>query len=531
MKAKTISSIVCTVVVFAFLVIGALQNISLLSKPLEKLNAEEIEYDGFIDEVQEAYTSDEFKNKEFYININGLFASLTGRNIYNDVVKMKNGQMSRVFNNSWDSRTQAKTLGEFNSYLKEIGVDFLYVQAPHKNDLTGDNLPVGVEDITNDNCDSFLANLRNNGIEPLDLRSIISPDAETVDKYFYKTDHHWNNDGAFVAYGQILSVLKEKFPEENIDMSYADINNWETTVYEDRFLGSLGKRVGIYYGGVDDYKLYLPMFETDMIFSTRQGTTIFRKGTFAEANVLKERYLEGEVNYFGDNTYCSYVGGDYPLVHYKNLLVENGLKVLVIKDSFTLPVQAFLSTAVSEMDVVDSRYFKDYSIAEYVELTRPDIVVMMVNPSVIADNVYYNSLNVNSAKEQQEASVKNLIYELDSVNITSPEEREFGYKVVFKDLEYNTKYVLTAEDFDIITGDVKGVTFSLYNSKTQRSYTSETFCMDTDCRDEGYVWSFVTPQSGEGQLQIIMYSGVAGDAGGNHLVANGLELFAMRKPE
>lgn len=531
MKFKSISMLCCTVAVFAFIVVGALQNISLLQAPLEKLSGGEIEFDAFIDEVQNAYKSDEFTNKDFYININGLFASLTGRNLYNEVVKLNNGQLSNSIATKWNSANQAKTLAEFSDFLENGGIEFLYVQAPHKTDLSGENMPVGLVNTSNENADAFLKNLSEKGVETLDLRPILAPDAETAKKYFYNTDHHWNNDGAFLAYGEILSALNEKFPEANIDMSYADESNWETTVYEDRFLGSLGKRVGIYFGGVDDYKLYTPKFETDMYFSVNQKRTIFQKGDFVTANVLKDKYLTNTPDYFAENTYCTYIGGDYPLVQHRNSLVKNGLKVLIIKDSFTLPIQAFLSTAVQEIDVLDPRHFKNISIAEYAELTQPDIVIMMTNPSVMTDSKYYNGINVAAAKEQQKATVSEKIASLSEINLKSTEGSNYTHHTAFEGLSFNTKYTLTVKDLKQLEGDAETVTFALYNKTTKNVVITKSFCFEYDRGENGFEWSFVTPEKADGELEVLMYSGLAGDAGGNHIVATELELFEMKTPK
>ncbi|MTM42708.1 hypothetical protein GMA50_06240, partial [Turicibacter sanguinis] len=68
-------------------------------------------------------------------------------------------------------------------------------------------------------------------------------------------------------------------------------------------------------------------------------------------------------------------------VRIKNNLYENGPKILMIKDSFMLPLAAFLSTTVGEMKLIDLRYYEGGSLYELVPMYQPDIVLVSVSPS------------------------------------------------------------------------------------------------------------------------------------------------------
>ena len=85
------------------------------------------------------------------------------------------------------------------------------------------------------------------------------------------------------------------------------------------------------------------------------------------------------------------MGGDYPLVRHRNELAPNGISVLLIKDSFSIPVQAFLSCSVACLDVIDPRYLRGERVEDYLHAGAYDAVVMMINPSVYEDG-HYRSL-------------------------------------------------------------------------------------------------------------------------------------------
>lgn len=80
-----------------------------------------------------------------------------------------------------------------------------------------------------------------------------------------------------------------------------------------------------------------------------------------------------------------YIGGDYSLNIIKNNLSPNDKKVLLIRDSFGCAFTPFLSLICSELDTVDFRYYKQGSIIDYIEESKPDIVIALFNPSGIQE--------------------------------------------------------------------------------------------------------------------------------------------------
>ena len=81
----------------------------------------------------------------------------------------------------------------------------------------------------------------------------------------------------------------------------------------------------------------------------------------------------------------AYFGGDYPEVIIKNNTLNNG-KILLIKDSFSLPFAAYLSTVVGEIHMIDLRYYKQQTVLDYIDDYQPDMVIILYNPSVLSDS-------------------------------------------------------------------------------------------------------------------------------------------------
>ena len=77
------------------------------------------------------------------------------------------------------------------------------------------------------------------------------------------------------------------------------------------------------------------------------------------------------------------MGEDYGYVMQRNPNAAGKLKILLIKESFSLPLQAYLSTAFGYVDSVDPRYLENITVKDYIDSVKPDVVLLALNPNVI----------------------------------------------------------------------------------------------------------------------------------------------------
>ena len=501
---------VLAVAVLAVLVLLSAANLKIVKDPLQKFIQNDLSFEGFVDEVQSSYLSDNFAYKNDFLNLNGLFARMTGRRTLNKVVKLNNGMLSWLNPNVVDVTALANSITDFSAYLSEQNIPFLYVQMPYKESLNGQNYPVGVTSYANENADNLLSQLSAGEVKTLDLRPLLSQTPEMLEQYFYKTDHHWNSDGAFLAYQEILGRLNELFPDGNIDMTYAQADQWERHSINDWFLGNQGKRVGIFFGGTDSLIWHTPRFETEMSCVIPIHGWLFR-GDFTVANI-REQYIE-EKNYFGNSSYSVYIGGDYMLVQHRNLNALSSLKILLLKDSFSVPLQAYFSTVFQEVDVIDPRYFSECTIAEYVERTEPDVVIFAINPNQFGDKAYQNfgvekAISINAAGNA---------YELVAQQDIEVEASDNNQNYAAYPLEANTVYRVSFEEVDILKGQTEGVGLRLYNKTTKRVLENAIFDIAYCEATDGFSWVFQTPDT-QDELQLLFYAGIYGSTAGNGVI-------------
>jgi hypothetical protein len=145
--------------------------------------------------------------------------------------------------------------------------------------------------------------------------------------------------------------------------------------YKNSYLGSMGRRTGRFYSGLDDFTLITPNFKTNYtLYQYDYGAETIFEGSFEDAILVKD-YIKEKAP-VDNNMYAVYHGDNTELI-FKNTLEDDG-SVMLIKDSFGLPVYCFLSLGVEELRALDLRLFKE-SVVEYAKENKPEVVIVLYN--------------------------------------------------------------------------------------------------------------------------------------------------------
>ena len=327
----------------------------------------------------------EYILEDEFVNLFGGFQKMLGKQVINDVdiskdvVKLNNGYLSFYGHVQLDTSGLIENTLEFNDFLEEEGIPLLYIQAPFKINKYDTQLPDGITDYNNKKADDFLAGIESSRINTLDLRESMNDDNLDYYSMFFKTDHPWTPKAGLWAFGKISEKLNKDY-DFYIDMSLADDDNYSVKTYKDWFLGSEGKRTGIYYTGIDDFDVITPKFDTEFDFEV-PSRGIYRKGDFSESLMDWSRF--GTKDYFDELPYSTYSGGDVNYIDINNYKNKDGKKILLIKDSFSSVVIPFLAQGCSELELVDVRESDKIDLRKYIKDSNPDIVIIMYNPSIM----------------------------------------------------------------------------------------------------------------------------------------------------
>lgn len=354
--------------------------------------------EGAIAAAESAVNEGAFQRQK-YIELYGFSQRAMSKNVitdynYGSLYKTTYGQITFAGVERYVDDSCGATYDLVNQLISD-DIDFLYIQLPFKlppAKYGGDaQLPANVKDHANDNADKFVAALDAASVKTYDLRDDFWTSGMSQNELFFDTDHHWSIQGAFMATGLIADYLNENYDMQIPEDLYTE-ENFIFETYENSYIGSMGRRVGRIYGGIDNFTLITPKFDTDYtILHINSADADIASGTGVEkfTGTFEEALLENDYMTNPDpttNRYAVY-HGDYREIHFINNLAENDKKILIIKDSFSLPVYSFLSLGIKEVRAVDMRLF-DRNVAEYAAEYDPDLVILMYNADSFADPMF-----------------------------------------------------------------------------------------------------------------------------------------------
>lgn len=178
-----------------------------------------------------AYFRDNFGFRDDLIRLNfRVKRSLLKEREFNEVLFGKNGWLfylgEREMDDSrgithYDTETLAAWAASLESkrqWLAARDIRYLFVIAPNKASIYRENLPPYFRNLHDrTGLDEFVEYIRtHSGVDVVDLRPPLLM-SKSVERSYNKTDTHWNDFGAFVAYQEIMKTLSRWFPATHSD--------------------------------------------------------------------------------------------------------------------------------------------------------------------------------------------------------------------------------------------------------------------------------------------------------------------------
>lgn len=180
---------------------------------------------------------------------------------------------------------------------------------------------------------------------------------------YFKTDHHWNIDGATEAYQVITKGmgLSTALPE----------TKWRK---EDQhaYYGSLARKTTLSYAASGDrLDYYAPAFFN--------GIDVCYEGKCGRP-VIDESFVKQEGDYV--DRYEVFLRGNHGIMSMKSAANRNRPTILVLKDSFANPVLPLLAKSAN-LEVVDIRYVpKSFDVSRFAKQKQIDSVLFLHNSNI-----------------------------------------------------------------------------------------------------------------------------------------------------
>lgn len=286
----------------------------------------------------------------------------------------------------------AMRVRRMQDYAESKGTKVLFVVPPGKYNKSYTKFRVGMP-VNNPDpiVDEMLFYLNRLGIETLDLRESFPNDELSYEETFFRTDHHWTIPAAFYATGQVVNKIEECFGRQ-LDKNgyYTDINNYDVVTYKSGMLGSMGRRTGAVYCGVEDFTALLPKFEGNFTRESmsENGKLVRREGSFEEC-LMEMSMLTQRKDIYSDSQYSSYLNGLRVYEKIVNKDNPQGCKLFMIRDSYFSPVMAFLMPMCGQIDAIWSlEDTHELDIETYVKENDFDYIIMEVYPYNINSSAF-----------------------------------------------------------------------------------------------------------------------------------------------
>lgn len=180
---------------------------------------------------------------------------------------------------------------------------------------------------------------------------------------FYKTDHHWTMDGAYIGYKAVCDKLGIIANEKSA---------YERNVVSEEFLGTQYSNAPTFNQSKDSIVRYkMPGGEYEVYYSDND---IYTNSLYNEA-ALNEK-----------DKYKYYLDGNHSYVEIKSNAIsgDNG-SIIIVKDSYGHSLIPLLADHYSEIYVVDLRYYHS-SVSELAKEKNVDNILFMYNLSFFASD-------------------------------------------------------------------------------------------------------------------------------------------------
>lgn len=285
-------------------------------------------FSGNFDEQFEKWFSDHFVNRDKWIELNAIARKATGAIENNGVYFAQDGRLVQQFQTVNETTLQAN-IDTVNAFCTDHGVKANIFLVPTAAWGAANELPVGASDVDQK---ALLQEIKQKFPDQtfIDYTELASPSPNL----YYRTDHHWNEKGAYQGYVAIASQVLNKIPNAFI---YTEVS--------DSFEGTMYSRSGAFWVSPD------PIYEIDPDGSDLQISVSYDDGDTVTDSLYSTDRLSTK------DQYAYYVDGNHAYVDIKTNMNTNK-KAVIVKDSYAHILMPFLATEYSEIQMVDLRYYR-----------------------------------------------------------------------------------------------------------------------------------------------------------------------------
>lgn len=308
----------------------------------------------------EAYLADHAPTRNLFIGINAYYNLALGQNGSNGVYLSDDGYLINKpaeYTVRYDKNMQL-----IKSFSDKTGVKTNVILAPQPGYILEDKLPTfHLEYNDDDLLNTAETILQGNNINLIRIDELFKQNSELVQLY-YKTDHHWTSEGAYIAYKAFCSA-------NGLDAT--EKSNYTLKKYND-FYGTTYSKSALWAMKPDTLEVWQSNKSASNV-----SVQIIEGDKVTESDTM---FFESHAN--EDDKYPIFLDGNHSMVRIKNNNVNSG-KLLIVKDSYAHALTPFLADNYNEIIMVDLRYYK-VPLSKLIEDEKIENVLFMYSIANIA---------------------------------------------------------------------------------------------------------------------------------------------------
>lgn len=321
--------------------------------------------DGTYTEQLHNFYSDQILFRNGMIELKAYTELAMGKNENNSVIFAKDGYLiDKSEYNSANYEYLEKNIGKISAFserLKENGIKSTISVVPRKIDVLHDKLPPYYSTERND----IVWNMLNNK-NIIFLKSALSDGENTGGYVFYKTDHHWTQNGAYCAYAYLSEALGYT-PLPIDEFMLSDVSN--------EFYGTTYSKSGFFSVSPDSIQI------VNRSDNNNFATEIVDTGTVFDG-FYNMSYLEKK------DKYSIFINGNNAHVRVYDKTDTEKETLLLVKDSFSHALVPFLAQHYN-LEIIDLRYYTS-SLSDFIEKNNIENVLFIYG----LDTLSASALNI-----------------------------------------------------------------------------------------------------------------------------------------
>lgn len=315
-------------------------------------------FSGDFGEDFELYLSDHTPGRNFFVGLNSYYNLALGNPLSNGIYHCSNGYL---INDPPVTDRLNINIDVISEFANSTELPATVLLAPSTGYVASDVLPNNHIVYHDDELFEDVADtLEKSSVTFVDIRDDFKTAYNNGTQVYYKTDHHWTSNGAYLAYCALADELG--FEANSQD-------NYEIESH-DGFYGTTYSSSGYWFTKPDSIEIW----NSKSLSGVELKVSITDNGQTTESDSM---FFLDHLN--EDDKYPVYLDGNHPYTVIENTTLAqsgNDKELLIIKDSFAHSLTPFLADHYSKIVMIDMRYYKQ-SVSELIESSDFDQILFV----------------------------------------------------------------------------------------------------------------------------------------------------------